>query len=190
MSRCPAHLNPFRAARTDALAYRPQGCTWGDLMARLEAMGRRGAIVGPHGSGKTTLIQSLIGRLERRGLAVHSARLTQAKPSLDVMWWKQLRRAGDATVIIVDGSERLSTFAWWKLRYHARRAWGLIITTHKAGRLPTWVATRTGPALLGELVEELCPTAAIDTAAIYEQSRGNLRTALRDCYEAMCGQRA
>jgi hypothetical protein len=155
------------------------------MMARLEAMGRRGAIVGPHGSGKTTLIQSLIPRLGERGLSVHAARVTQAEPSLDVKWWRQLRRAGQATVVVVDGAERLDSLAWLKLRYHARRAWGLIITMHKAGRLPTWVATRTDPALLRELVDELSPGASIDTAATYEQSGGNLRTALRTCYDAL-----
>ena len=143
MSFCPAHRNPFRVAKTDALSYRPPGGGWDEMLARLEAMGWRGAVVGPHGSGKSTLIRSLVPRLAGRGFAVHTARLTEATPCLDATWWTRLRRVGGRAIAVVDGAERLGPITWRRLRYRARRAAGLVITVHTPGRLPTWVTTRT-----------------------------------------------
>jgi len=100
----PAHANPFRVALTDALMYRPRNEDWPTMLARLEAMGWRGAVVGPHGSGKTTLIQSLVPALRQRGFAVHAARLSESTPTLVTAWLEQLRQTDDAGLAIAPSS--------------------------------------------------------------------------------------
>src|SRR5688500_1096998 len=65
--RCPGHdtptmiprTNPFRAQRIDALSYRLQDMTWEELLVRLARLKFRGAITGPHGHGKSTLLDAL-----------------------------------------------------------------------------------------------------------------------------------
>ena len=60
--------NPFRTARLEALAYRPAV----DLVERALVL-RRSAIVGPMGTGKTTLLGELARGLRARGFEVVSA---------------------------------------------------------------------------------------------------------------------
>ena len=70
-----ARDNPFRTERILEIRYRPQGCSWDDLLRRLAGMDYRAAIVGPEGSGKTTLLEDLEPRLRALGLGVRMLRL-------------------------------------------------------------------------------------------------------------------
>ena len=69
-----AHLNPFRVERIHALSFEPVGATWPELMQRLEQARFRAAIVGPHGTGKTTLLNELGRRLADSGFRVEHVR--------------------------------------------------------------------------------------------------------------------
>ncbi len=67
-TRAAAQSNPFstRFVRPGALAYRfPPGESAATLVERLAASGWRGQIVGPHGSGKSTLVAALGETLPR-----------------------------------------------------------------------------------------------------------------------------
>lgn len=61
---------------------------WQELLARLELGGRRGAIVGPRGSGKPTLLEDLAGRPELRGWRIHLLRFNadQRRLALRSRW--------------------------------------------------------------------------------------------------------
>jgi hypothetical protein len=166
-----ARENPFRTERLEALPFRFLEGDWARLWARLEAVGGRGALVGPRGSGKTTLLHQMAERLFARGIA---PRLLSA-PALD-------DDDLEGEVLLVDGGERLTPGAWRRLL--ACPAATLVVTQHEPGRLPTLLETRTTPALLGDLVRELVGAAPdLDLPALFAQHRGDLRAALLALYD-------
>src|SRR5262245_34345468 len=75
-----ARDNPFATARVHQIRYRFDGTTWEDLMARLQSLRWRGAIVGGEGAGKTTLLEDFGPRLRERGWDVVWLRLTREQP--------------------------------------------------------------------------------------------------------------
>ena len=185
---CPARLNPFAVARTDGLAFRFPATTWEAEWSRLVAMGWRATICGPHGTGKTTLLEQLQPRLQRCGRVCWLTRppLNRREQS------RFLDRCFDqpaSTILLVDSAEQLSCWNWWRLvRESARRNQGLVATVHRPSRLlPTWVRTQTTPDLFLELLAELVPlgdenwkTAALNS---YQGHRGNIRNAFRELYD-------
>ena len=76
-----ARDNPFRTDRVLSVRYRLAEGTLCGLLDRFEAMGRRAAIVGPKGHGKTTLLEDLAPRLRDRGFAVRELRLDEEHPT-------------------------------------------------------------------------------------------------------------
>lgn len=175
--------------------YHPLDLDWPALMARLEAMNRRGAIVGPKGSGKTTLLEDLGERLAEQGFAVVWRR-PRCRPQ-----GRLTRRSGidplppvtDRTILLLDSAEMLGPFAWRRLRWRMCRAGGMIINTHRPGMLPVLLRCRTTPALLarilGELVDREAEVLAPLAAELYRHHRGNVREALRAMYDRWADRR-
>ena len=79
--------NPFRVQRLAGLAYRLEGTTWEALLARWDALGRRAALVGPEGRGKSTLLAELGERLaERDGMRLRAVVLRRGERRLQRAW--------------------------------------------------------------------------------------------------------
>lgn len=181
------HDNPFRVARIESLRFR--GDSTEDLLRRFEELGRRGALVGPHGSGKSTLLRELGAGIEAAGHRVKTLSLGEARPATRARLGDWYADADPGVVLLLDGAEQLGRLAWGRVRRATRNAGGLLITTHRPGRLPTLNEHRTGPALLrslvGELVEEPALRAALEPvlAEVFANARGNLRVALRELYD-------
>ena len=178
----PARDNPFRSERLDALAYRyPPGLDRAALLARLAALGYRAAIVGPEGSGKTTLSREL-----ERGLALRYRvwRVTQRRGQRLLAC--RLPRLRHDDFVILDGAEQLASASFWRLRWQTRAAGGLLVLSHRPGRLPILVATETSQALLDALVAELTPAQACAPDSLARHG-GNIRNALRALYDAYAG---
>lgn len=184
-----ARDNPFAAARLDQLPFRLEdGCPpdWPGLFRRMEQLNHRGAIVGPHGAGKTTFLDALAPRLAARDFEVMRLTLTRERPRLDATSQRLLARGpGRRQFLLLDGAEQLPWPAWLALRWRARRAGGLIVTTHRPGRLPTLLCCRTNPALLAGIVSELLGGKApgCDLDALHARHGGNVRDALRELYD-------
>ncbi|UCE50588.1 MAG: hypothetical protein JSW47_10575, partial [Phycisphaerales bacterium] len=128
--------NPFAVDRIRQIRYEPPEESWERLLARLAAMDYRGAIVGPCGSGKTTLCEDVLARLRQQRL-----RTQHLFVSMDIhLTWREIQNvlALPFDVILVDGADHLS---WWIWRCLKRRVFcqkrGLIVTTHRPGLLPT-----------------------------------------------------
>lgn len=181
-----ARDNPFVTERVHRIRYQFDGLTWDGFFERLAEMNYRGAIVGPEGSGKTTLLEDLELRLRQRRFTVLFLRLTQEQPrfSPDVRH-VLAEKLNPETILLFDGAEQMSWWAWRSFVWRARRAGGLIISAHQEGLLPTLLKCRTNTELLAKIIRELLGDEVNfrDVDRLFHQHRGNVRDALRDLYD-------
>jgi len=183
-----ARHNPFAADRVETIRYRPVGATFAGILARLERMNYRAAIVGPQGAGKTTLLEDIQRVLERRGLRTRKVFINDSSP-LDRPTRRQLMsQLRSDEIVLVDGADAIGPAMWTLLKHRIlRQAAGLIITTHRPGRLPTLIDCVTTPGLLGVIVTELLPKEhdiegpTLDR--LYHRYQGNIRNCLRELYD-------
>ena len=88
---------------------------------------------------------------------------------------------------MLDGAEQMGRLDWLQFHRRTQTAGGLIITSHRPGRLPTLLGCATTPALLTEIVTELLgdprSAAALQLDELYQRHAGNLRHALRELYD-------
>lgn len=199
--------NPFRAERIEALRFR-HGPSVDDLLRRLQEQHGRGALVGPKGHGKTTLLLELAGRLRELGWKTPLVRLDTEWPRSGSGLAEHFSRAaieaglpseGKAApfradtemetkvVWFLDGAEQLGFLDWrWALS-RTRHADGFVVTTHRPGRLATLHECRTSPELLRELAGELLALpggpAPDECLTLWSRHRGNLRECLRELYD-------
>jgi len=183
--------NPFRVQRLARLAYRLEGTTWEALLGRWDALGRRAALVGPEGRGKSTLLAELAARLVTRdGYVVREVTLRRGERQLAAEERSRLLEGvGERDLLLVDGAQELAPWEWRRLRGASRHAGGLLVTSHRPGLLPTLHECRTSAELLGDLIGELFADEehahrATAVAALFARHRGNLRDALLASYDA------
>ncbi|MCX5660744.1 MAG: hypothetical protein NTW19_13640 [Planctomycetota bacterium] len=163
------------------------------MLKRLDALGRRAAIVGPKGTGKSTLLEDLAQRFVQRGLRPRIVRVPDPRERFD-SGSRRVRLAdlvprdlGPGDVLLVDSAENLNWLAWRSALTRARPAAGMVITAHRPGRLPTLIETRTSPQLLREIVDQLLAGSPalrekVDVDSLFAEHRGNLHEALRELY--------
>jgi hypothetical protein len=184
----PARSNPFRMDRIEALRFRLDDTDWRRLMARFASRRFRGMLVGPHGSGKTTLREAIERHLAVEGWGVRALVLCDQR----AVRWPDMRDlasgAGERTLISLDGVDRLKAPTWWRFVRAARAASGILATSHVPGRLPTLHVHETSAALLRDLAAELCDDAdpawlASRSCALFETHRGDIRACLRALYD-------
>ena len=180
-----ARDNPFASERVLRERYRLDETGWAELLENWERGKRRGALVGPHGSGKTTLLEDFAARLERRGWRVAWVRLSAEHPQLPAWCGPEFfERLAEKDVVLLDGAEQLGWLRWGIFRWRVRNAGGLLITTHRAGRLDTLRRCETTPDLLRGLVLALGGRIEPEEAErLHAAHRGNVREALRELYD-------
>lgn len=183
-----ARDNPFRTERVLSVRYRLRDQAWEDLLDRLKKLGYRGAIVGPKGTGKTTLLEDLEPRIIALGFNIIRLRLDDQARSFPRGFLNRLF-AGltERDVILFDGAEQMSRLTWHRFKRRSKKAGGLVITSHNAGLLPTLKECATSRELLDEIIAELV---GAENAVFFDASRelhakhkGNLREALREMYD-------
>ena len=125
------------------------GMTFEQLFERfLEIPSRRAAIVGPHGSGKSSLLETMRKSIPVQ-YEVDAHRLSSESTRFDrthKRWGLDSERWGPQTIVIVDGFEQLSWWAQYKLKCLVRnRESRLLVTTHYLMRgFPLlWTTQRT-----------------------------------------------
>ena len=183
--------NPFatRHVRPGALPFLfPAELDCQTLLGRLEANGWQGEIVGPHGSGKSALVATLIAALKAQGHPVEWIELHDGQRRLPG-GVSRLRGLSRGTLVVVDGYEQLA--AWNRLRLRSccrRQGLGLLVTAHAPAGLPSLFATTPSPALAERIVQCLLgdktlPVSREDLHRLYARHGGDLRELLFDLYD-------
>ena len=124
------------------------------LLLRLADLGGSAAIIGPHGTGKTTLLGHLARVAEEGGRLVHRAR---ARHRTDSVWiGRDISRLQPGCLACLDSWEALGPLGGMVVLALARgRGVALLVTSHRRGVLPTLVTTRGSAALLAALMADL-----------------------------------
>lgn len=189
-----ARDNPLSTDRVLRVRYRlPPGVTWDGLLARLAGSDHRAAIVGEHGSGKTTLMEDLAPRIEVLGFTMRPLRLDAEHRRFDPDFMRGFfGKLTRQDFILLDGAEQLSGWAWRRFRRATERAGGLLVTSHRPGLLPTLLECTTSPALLEGILEELLGQEAKavrgEALRLLQHHRGNVREVLRSLYDLLAGE--
>lgn len=182
-----ARDNPLTVQRLGRLRYRIAPADWEDLLARFAAHRYRGAVVGPEGHGKTTLLADLMAHFRAAAWDVRSVRLQRGQGVLTTAERRLLFAPPTArTLLVVDGVDELSAVERLLLRWRARRAGGLLVAAHREGALPTLRRCETDAALLETLLDELGIAATRPgeaTAALLARHHGNLREVFSELYD-------
>jgi|GEM_PF-318334 len=164
------------------------------LIDQLEEVHRFAQIVGPHGSGKSTLIASLKDVLLRKGYRLLDQSLHDGQKKLPKQFWAELAEFGHSKtpqkVLIVDGYEQLSIFQRLLLQYRCRGGEILfLITTHRpVFRVPVLYQTETSRETLDKIVDYLLevPTPFVNENVISQlmkKHRHNTREILFSLYD-------
>ena len=183
--------NPFstRHVRPGAIPFRfPPGRSAEGLLERLARNNWVGQVVGPHGSGKSALVATLIDLIERAGRQPYLIELHDGQRRLPVS--RRRRSAfGPGTVLVVDGYEQLGAWSRFALRrLRRRRGVGLVVTSHQSVGLPDLFRTTASLALARQIVHDLLgggpsPVAAHEVDRPFTSHEGNMREILFDLYD-------
>lgn len=184
-----AHENPFATHRLQGLHFSlPSMMEWEMLHVRLREYRCRGAIIGPKGHGKTTLLKDLERQFTEQGAAVIRTRLQSSD-----RWWHRrfltalLQVFRRRCVWLLDSAGVLPRWFLFFLIQASRVLPGFIITAHRPTGLPTLLECRTSPALLAELVWQLDEAHSGDYAdllpELYHSHDGNIRDCLLVLYD-------
>ncbi len=183
--------NPFstRHVRPGAIPYIfPSGESSQQLLQLLERNGWWGEIIGPHGSGKSALLATLIPLIEQTGRKTLLIELHDGQRRLPVDLGAEPRlEAG--SLIVIDGYEQLSRFSRFRVRRFCRRQEvGLLVTAHRPVGLPPLyrsnVSIETAEQVVAWLLGEAEPLVTKDQLADCLQNHGgDLRESLFALYD-------
>ncbi len=143
-------------------------------------------IVGPHGSGKSTLVENLAGIFETEHFTVVHATLNDRRRKVPKNFWPHSQKA----VFFLDGYEQLSPFAQARIRLQPWiRAVGLILTTHTPARsVPVLYETVPTFEHFYNLVARLTAGTGFSVtketlAEIFQRHQGHFRNAFFELYD-------
>jgi len=187
-----ARDNPFAVERIQAIRYRPLNTTLDRILARLHELNYRAAIIGPEGSGKTTLLEDLQEMLRQKGLRANLTFVNDTSRFDSPACRRLLSELTRDAILLLDGADLIRRSDWSLLKRHTiTHAYGLVITAHRRGLLPTLIECFTTPALLKNIVADLLPQSRTVPAEfldrLYQRHQGNLRACLRELYDLYAG---
>lgn len=183
-----ANENPFRSSNVERIRYGLARKALDKLT--ISAIDLRWcSLLGPHGTGKTTLLEDLEPLLEERGKTIHRVCLNRdsTRQERDAAL-EGLRELHTGSICLFDGAEALSRWRQHRLRCNAQKqGFGLIATLHRKSRLPVLYRTETDWKVAEKLVRRLsqdhCSQELITVAQLaFKQNGGNVREVFRACY--------
>ena len=184
--------NPFSTRYTcpSAVDYLfPVGTDTGQVVDKLHDAAWWGQIIGPHGSGKSTMLNTLVPALKQAGRSVAFYTLHRSERRLPID--RAQTRAWDSnTQVIVDGYEQLGWMQriWLRRKCLAQRT-GLLVTAHRCMGLPLLWQTTTSTDLAWQIVMRLlarpnydCISRA-DVEEAYKTTQGDVRETFMALYD-------
>lgn len=143
------------------------------------------AVVGPHGSGKTTLVRALLAAAG--GMHRHT-RYVQIRSPADVVAAVAAVAATPGGVVGLDGWERLPPGSGLVVAAVAAcRGGSVVVTMHADGTLPVLARCTPTARVLAAVVRRLPGHAGFigsaDVDSAFERNHGNIRDALGDLYD-------
>lgn len=188
----PGKFNPFASAAIDSIPFRFARGDWQDNLSRLAQLGYHGAIVGPKGTGKTTLLEQLQVKLQNcTDNEIFWVRIPFERCDHGRLMSTLSKKKKANAILLVDCSERLSLANRIRLKCFPRAPGGLVVTCHRKSSLPVWVHCRSTPESLQHVLSQL--TSHLDStlqdelssdAAMELARRGeNIREVLRTLYD-------
>jgi hypothetical protein len=157
------------------------------LVATLAAQNWRGAIVGPHGCGKSALLEALKPAIAAAGRHVQAIALHDGQRRLPQTFFDDWTTA--KTVVVVDGYEQLGWFQRLHLARRCRRAnVGRVVTAHRPTLIPTLIRLAPDRDLVARHVADLCsevstPITEKDVNASHDCHGSNVREIFFDLYD-------
>ncbi len=182
-----ARENPFRVELLHRLKFRFSDETMETFLRKVEQSQYRGAIVGPHGAGKTTLIEELMCEFQTKGVEFSHLRLRDdGKKTNQRRIQNWVATAPQSAVLILDSAGLLNWWTWRKVHHNSKKFAGLLITTHRARRLPTLIECTPTLETFTALVQNLELPFSIPQshlAKTFARNNGNIRDCLRFFYD-------
>lgn len=160
------------------------------LVTRLADIGGSGAIEGPHGTGKSTILFHLSQSVAFQSRPVVRARLRRRRDGLSVL--RSIWCTPRGGLACIDSWELLGTVGRTMARWMAKGLGiGLLVTSHGPTALPTLVSCRGSRELLEALVRQLpdhgewfgTTIAPADLDAAIVEGGGDLRKAFDALYD-------
>ena len=195
VTTCKAAENPFRISNIHGLSFHGEGFDIEGVCEHFVVEGCRGALVGQHGNGKSTLLNEIGVHLEGQGKCIYPLLRTLENPRFTMEELSKIfRETKTGDVVLMDGAEQLPTWQWYLLnRLLQGNGVGLITTQHKPGRLPTLYHCDTSKAVMLGLLEQLCPESTVDlkdrACQYYDQHGGNIREVFFALYDDVAAGR-
>ena len=184
-------VNPFSTTfvRPGAVPFLfPAGVGIADLVAQLRTQDWWGQIIGPHGTGKSTLLAALMPALAAAGREPLWYAFRDGVISLPGFRADQLGLHAGA-ILVIDGYEQLSSWQRWRLCRACRRSGcGLVVTVHTQVGLPGLYHTNVDADMARRVLSHLNREGTADVSPedliqCLTIRKGNLREALFDLYD-------
>ncbi|MGJ8651798.1 MAG: hypothetical protein ACSHX8_00860 [Opitutaceae bacterium] len=183
-----ANVNPFRSSRVEQIRYALPAESL-DALVEKALQQKCSCLLGPRGTGKTTLLEDLESRIQDRDYTTHWIRLnleSTQQERRDAI--EQLSSFGKQDVCLFDGAEVLIFWKWRKIRRLAKQqGFHLIATLHKPRSVTVLVNTKPNWKLANTFVRQLagdhCNLELIEQAKqSFDLGCGNMREVFRTCY--------
>jgi len=160
--------------------------SWEELLELLSAKRYRAAVVGPHGSGKTSCLKQIELHIRECGRptiwwAAEKQTATECADS-----WRWHNKVAQDAIVFIDGADALAILKWRLLRARLSRAGGVVISSHREGLLPTIIRCQPTLSLFYELLGDLIPASQFPPdhtlRGLFRIHEGNIRSMFGDLY--------
>jgi hypothetical protein len=186
-------INPFstRFVKPGALHFHFQpGDSLSSVLEILRQTNWVGEIVGPHGSGKSTLVSEISSCFpQEKQMAQFLVRTGDRQWKCFSQIRKWIGEQSSGSLLIVDGMEQLNCFfRWMIIRGCRQKRLGFLATAHRSIGLPTIITTTTSVDVFRRLVSQLISESSICFSAdtiveVFLRHQPNIREALFEMYD-------
>jgi len=181
--------NPFRSSALKKLRYCIDKHEISALLSQANELNYRACIKGPHGTGKSTLLEDIAKILSQAGHKIswyyinRQMHRTEKNAVLS-----SIINSKEGSIHFLDGGEALGFLSWnWLIHTSARKNIPLLATTHHPCLLPVLFTTKRDINLMLTLSKRLAADEwnnDLKQTAIkaYNSHKGNVREVFGNCY--------